>query len=94
MMFAIKGGGDMVEKLYVPKEVAKILGVSVFTVLNLLKSGRLHGFQIVRRWRIAPEDLDKFMKRKKPDQHVDEAAQITKKSTIPNISRRGHGIVE
>lgn len=48
-------------KVYTPREVAEILNVSVFTVQELLRSGRLKGFKITSRWRVKPEDLKEFM---------------------------------
>lgn len=48
-------------KAYTPREVAEILNVSVFTVQELLRSGRLKGFKITSRWRVKPEDLKEFM---------------------------------
>lgn len=48
-------------KSYTPREVAKILGVSVFTVQELLREGRLKGFKITSHWRISEDELQKFM---------------------------------
>lgn len=48
-------------KVYTPREVAEILNVSVFTVQELLRSGKLPGFKITSRWRIKAEDLEEFM---------------------------------
>ena len=48
-------------KVYTPREVAEILSVSVFTVQELLRSGKLPGFKITSRWRIKAEDLKEFM---------------------------------
>lgn len=55
-------------KVYTPREVAEILNVSVFTVQELLRSGRLKGFKITSRWRVKPEDLDDFMNKQQEEQ--------------------------
>ncbi len=45
-----------------PKEVAEVLGLNVFTVYSLLKSGELKGVKLGRRtWRIRKEDLDNYI---------------------------------
>ncbi len=48
--------------------MAEILNVSVFTVQELLRSGRLKGFKITSRWRVKPEDLDDFMNKQQEEQ--------------------------
>jgi len=50
------------KRVYTPKEVAEILGVSVFTVHELLREGRLGGFKITSRWRIPSDELDEFIR--------------------------------
>jgi len=49
------------EKVYTPREVANILNVSVFTVQELLRSGKIKGFKITSRWRVKPEELNRFV---------------------------------
>ena len=45
-----------------PAEVAGVLGLNVFTIYNLLKSGELKGAKLGRRtWRIRKEDLDNYI---------------------------------
>lgn len=51
----------MDEKVYTPREVANILNVSVFTVQELLRSGKIKGFKITSRWRVKPEELNRFV---------------------------------
>ena len=51
----------MAPKLLRPKEVADVLGVHVYTVYDLLKSGRLEGFKLRTHWRIKPAALERFM---------------------------------
>lgn len=55
----------MTEKtVFKAKEVAKILRVSVYTIHNLRKSGRMKGFTLAEKgqWRITEEELNEFMK--------------------------------
>jgi len=46
------------------KEVAKVLRVSIYTVHNLRRSGRLKGFTLAEggQWRLTRNELNKFMK--------------------------------
>ena len=50
-----------IDKLLTANEVADILRVNVYTVYGLLRTNRLKGFQIQRRWRIPRGSLDEFM---------------------------------
>lgn len=52
---------DPNKQVYTPKEVAKVLGVSVFTVHELLRDGSLKAFKITSRWRVKAEELERFM---------------------------------
>lgn len=48
-----------------PAEVAGVLGLNVFTIYNLLKSGELKGVKLGHRtWRIKKEDLDRYVTNK------------------------------
>ena len=49
------------DKLLTAGEVAAILRIHVYTVYELLRTRRLVGFQIRRRWRVRQSSLDKFM---------------------------------
>ncbi|MGA7730348.1 MAG: helix-turn-helix domain-containing protein [Chloroflexia bacterium] len=42
-------------------EVAKVLRVSVFTVRQLLKAGKLRGVKVGRQWRVRQTELDKYL---------------------------------
>lgn len=44
-----------------PKEVGKKLGVSSYTILELIRGGKLKAFKIRKQWRVLPEDLDEFI---------------------------------
>jgi len=50
------------DEVYTPAQAAKILKVSEFTVLRMLRDRRLSGFKVGRQWRVSRLDLDKFMK--------------------------------
>jgi predicted site-specific integrase-resolvase len=51
------------QQVYKTKEVAEILRVSIYTIHNLRKAGRLVGFTLAKhgQWRITKEELSKFM---------------------------------
>lgn len=49
-------------RLLTPKDVAERLGVHLYTVYGLLRSGRLPGFRLNTHWRIKREALNNFMK--------------------------------
>ena len=49
-----------------PAEVAGVLGLNVFTIYNLLKSGELKGVKLGHRtWRIEKKSLDLYIESKK-----------------------------
>lgn len=50
------------EPLLTPVEVADRLNVSVKTVYRLIKNGKLTAIQFDRTLRIAPNDLDAFLR--------------------------------
>ena len=52
---------DSQDKLLTAGEVAERLRLHVCTVYALLRTRRLVGFKIRRRWRIRQSSLDKFM---------------------------------
>ncbi len=52
---------DQRDNLLTAGEVAAILRLHVYTVYELLRTKRLVGFQIRRRWRVRQSSLDKFM---------------------------------
>ena len=52
----------MVERLLTPEEVAKKLAVSVKSVRNWLRQGKLKGIKVGRLWRIRESDLEEFLK--------------------------------
>lgn len=51
----------MVEKAITPVQAAERLQVSVFTVQEWLRQGKLKGFKVGRLWRIREADLDNFI---------------------------------
>jgi excisionase family DNA binding protein len=48
---------------YTPEEVAERLNVSVATVHEFLRDGRLKGFKLTRQWRIERADVEEFIRR-------------------------------
>ena len=52
----------MVEMLLTPEEVANKLAVSVKSVRNWLRQGKLKGIKVGRLWRIRESDLEEFLK--------------------------------
>jgi excisionase family DNA binding protein len=57
------------EKLLTPEQVADILQVSVKTVKNWLRAGKLQGIKTGQLWRIEPEALDEYLNRQRVSQH-------------------------
>jgi excisionase family DNA binding protein len=49
---------------FTPEEVAVRLNVHIATVHELLRSGRLKGFKLIRQWRVTPEELKRFQEAK------------------------------
>lgn len=53
-------------KLLTPKQVAKKLGVSEFTIWRYIKAGKLKAIKLTKRnFRIEEKDLNQFLKRHK-----------------------------
>ncbi|KKN32849.1 hypothetical protein LCGC14_0809670 [marine sediment metagenome] len=50
------------EELLRPSDVARELGVHLYTVYGLLSSGRLKGFKLHTHWRIRRIALKRFMR--------------------------------
>ena len=50
------------EQVLTAKEVANTLRVNLYTVHELLREGKLHGFKLMSHWRITQGELDRFMK--------------------------------
>lgn len=57
-MMTTHGGDDV----YTPSAAAELLKVSEFTVLRMLRTGKLKGFKVLRQWRTTRLDIDRFMK--------------------------------
>ncbi len=55
------GGGDAVEKLLTPKEVAYLLQVKPVTIMTYLRRGELKGVKVGRLWRVRNTDLEAFL---------------------------------
>lgn len=52
--------GKRVES-FTPREVARLLNVHRYTVYKLLGNGKLRGFRVSNQWRVAVEELTRFM---------------------------------
>lgn len=58
----MKGGIGMEElRIYTVKEVAELLQVSKMTVSRYIKAGKLKSSKLGRMYRIADDDLRKFL---------------------------------
>lgn len=58
-------------KAYTAREVGEIINANLYTVHDLLRTGRLRGFKINTHWRITPEALGEFMQRRGDAAHSD-----------------------
>ena len=68
------------EKLLTPEQVADTLQVSVKTIKNWLRAGKLQGIKTGQLWRIEPEALDEYLKRQKQAQMLELRAKVGKES--------------
>lgn len=59
----------MDEKFYKTDEVGALFGVSKWTVYRLIKKGKLKAIKVGRQFRVAAEDLKKFLKDLKKSVH-------------------------
>jgi excisionase family DNA binding protein len=50
------------DKLLTLKQVASTLGLSTKTISRYIESGKLKASKFGNRWRIKPEEVDKFIK--------------------------------
>lgn len=60
---------DTMEQMLTVADVARILNVSEATVRRWLRSEELVGIQFANEWRIDPDDLQRFIKRRKGPHH-------------------------
>jgi len=54
------------EQLLTPELAAEKLAVSVKTVKNLLRSGKLHGVKVGNLWRLRQEALEEYLREQTP----------------------------
>jgi len=53
-------------KFYTPKQIAKMIGVSDFTIWRYIKAGKLKAIKLTaRNFRISEKDLNQFIKKHK-----------------------------
>lgn len=50
-----------------PKQAAELVGVTVRTVQNWIKDGKVRGYQVVGRIRVKRSDVDALYQPKSPD---------------------------
>lgn len=55
-------GGDAMDEIYTPKEVAAMIKVSERTVNEWLRNGKLRASKLGRQWRITEQQLNDFLK--------------------------------
>ncbi len=53
----------MTDKILTPAQAAERLQVSIFSIQEWLRQGKLKGFKAGRLWRIREADLDDFVTR-------------------------------
>jgi excisionase family DNA binding protein len=53
------------ERLLTPEQVAEKLQVAVQTIYTWMRSGYLPSVKMGRLWRIDPDDLEKFLEKRK-----------------------------
>jgi len=57
----MKGERRVDNEVLTVQEAAKLLRINQYTVYGLLRTHRLDGFKITRRWRILKSSVDKFI---------------------------------
>jgi putative molybdopterin biosynthesis protein len=55
-------GGDILDEVFTPKEVAAKLKVSERTINEWLRNGKLKASKLGRQWRITEQQLNEFLK--------------------------------
>lgn len=51
----------MTDKLLTPEQAAERLQISVFTLKDYLRNGKIKGVKIANRWRIKEEALENYI---------------------------------
>ena len=51
----------MTDKLLTPEQAAERLQISVFTMKDYLRNGKIKGVKIANRWRIKEEALENYI---------------------------------
>lgn len=52
-------------KLYIPEEVADLLGFKTRTIKEWLRTGKIPGIKIGNNWRVRQKDLAEFLEKQK-----------------------------
>ena len=66
----------MTDKILTPAQAAERLQVSIFSIQEWLRQGKLKGFKAGRLWRIREADLDDFVKRGGGDRSMIEVVVV------------------
>lgn len=53
----------LMDKLLNAREVCRILGVSLPTLYSLVKSGKLKGYFVARKWKFAEAEILRYLER-------------------------------
>lgn len=78
---------SVTEGLLTPEEVAKRLRVTRRTIYAWLKIGRLRGLRAGKGWRIAPADLEAFLRRPTEwEARLDESLALVRSQVPTDIS--------
>lgn len=54
-------GGNLMDKIFTPQEVAEYLKIKEKTVKDYLREGKLGGFKTGKEWRVRERDIVEFM---------------------------------
>lgn len=57
----------MTDKLLTPEQAAERLQISVFTMKDYLRNGKIKGVKIANRWRIKEEALENYITEQEKD---------------------------
>ena len=80
----------MPETLLTIEQVAKQLKVSTRTVRRIMKSDRLKGFMVGKRWRFTQSEVDAYLKRQQEaaDQQTDKRPAVNVVAPLFSLKQR------
>ncbi|WP_272999437.1 helix-turn-helix domain-containing protein [Hydrogenibacillus schlegelii] len=79
------------ERLLTPEEVAERLRVTRRSVYEWLRTGRLRGLKAGTRWRIRPEDLERFLSEEDEDEPTAEELKESYQAWLDYLAGRDPG---